>query len=611
MKTQANPTRWILLAAVSAIPMAVALPSAQAQYRVDNSRTNDANNRIGSGGYNDAASQFRNAASGNDIILNNSTGLSGFHGNVPYRAPGAFEGNLPNSPSDNLNRLSGGGNQASTPYDPTPRTYFSERQYQPPPAGFVQTGMAHMGYLEGPPPTRQPGDLRMGDIYPNTPISLLPKPGELALPGQVDPTAAANPDIFTNSSSLYGIRQFRLGEDNQTISTLGTPINYSTTTFGSGTLSEDEILRRRQSLNGSVLPENGTNGTNGGANESGNENSGPLGANAGGTSLSPTALNNGQIQPKQIVNTPLPPLAAGSGQSVTPASGDMSTGQQTRQVLGNLPSAAQQSPQYAQLQRKLAEYNAAHPKSDEEANRLFQDQLRARRQLIGGSGNNNGLGPTGPGGGVAPTIPGGGGTATPPGGVKPTPQLPPSQTVKPAEPIKPVDINSIGGGMTAPGIADLVKQGEDLSKQQKFGDAVRKFQDAAMVAPNNGLVRIGLANAELGASMYDRCERDLRSAFIADPALLMGRYDLKTMIGDERLQVIIVDLKNLANSTQNSTPVFLLAYITYNTGDTTKAADYLDLAETRADGRDALIKDLRDHWQLKSGSTTQPADLNK
>ena len=145
-------------------------------------------------------------------------------------------------------------------------------------------------------------------------------------------------------------------------------------------------------------------------------------------------------------------------------------------------------------------------------------------------------------------------------------------------------------------MSDLVKAGEALAQKQKFREAIGKFQDARAVAPNNPLITMDLANSELGAGFYKEAEQDLRNAFLSDPALLMGQYDLKSLIGDDRLQVLIGDLKHIASTSNAPTPVFLLAYLSYNTGDAKKAVEYLDLAQTRAKGEDDLIHALRDHW---------------
>ncbi len=87
---------------------------------------------------------------------------------------------------------------------------------------------------------------------------------------------------------------------------------------------------------------------------------------------------------------------------------------------------------------------------------------------------------------------------------------------------------------------------------------------------------------------------------------MMGQYDLRAMIGADRLGVLVNELKQLANEQPSDpTPVFLLAYISYNTGFTANAEGYLDLADQRAGaGRDPFYGNLKAHWSL--GSTQSP-----
>src|SRR3954454_12292712 len=80
-------TRWILAAAVGGLTLLAGLNAhdALAQQRVNTGNARDANNRIGSGGYNDPAGNNRGqyvGVTGNDIVLNNVTGGKGFRGNV-------------------------------------------------------------------------------------------------------------------------------------------------------------------------------------------------------------------------------------------------------------------------------------------------------------------------------------------------------------------------------------------------------------------------------------------------------------------------------------------------------------------------------------------------
>src|SRR5436190_9132453 len=91
---------------------AIFVPTAWPQGRVNNGNALDANNRIGSGGYNSGGNQNRGAGyTGNDIINGNVTAGKTFQGFVPYRDPGAFRGPTVGNSMDRFIRDSSG-----TPY---------------------------------------------------------------------------------------------------------------------------------------------------------------------------------------------------------------------------------------------------------------------------------------------------------------------------------------------------------------------------------------------------------------------------------------------------------------------------------------------------------------
>src|SRR3954470_7249640 len=99
----------LLAAALSALPMLGFAAAAHAQYRVgDDGRANDANNRLGSGGYNQArdASQRPYSSNGNQIVTGNSTGLSYFHGNVGYTDPNELRSASASAASDHFLAIS-------------------------------------------------------------------------------------------------------------------------------------------------------------------------------------------------------------------------------------------------------------------------------------------------------------------------------------------------------------------------------------------------------------------------------------------------------------------------------------------------------------------------
>jgi hypothetical protein len=197
----------------------------------------------------------------------------------------------------------------------------------------------------------------------------------------------------------------------------------------------------------------------------------------------------------------------------------------------------------------------------------------------------------------------------PPASAAPAPAPMPSATPKtdvtpaapkgPAATGAPVKIDSVAKGVPGKGLAELLSGAESLMKEGKFASALQEYDKAEQVAPNNPLILLARANAELGASSFARADQHLREAFNADAALLMGQYDLPAFLGEDRLKVIANDLKDIANKEQTQVrPVFLLAYVAYNSGNERMAAGYLDLADKRAGGKDPLIKKIREHWTL-------------
>jgi tetratricopeptide (TPR) repeat protein len=201
------------------------------------------------------------------------------------------------------------------------------------------------------------------------------------------------------------------------------------------------------------------------------------------------------------------------------------------------------------------------------------------------------------------------------GGAKPDPS-PAEGAGKPPTDVQskpqPLAVKSMTAGVNGQGLKEMLGKAELLMKEGKFTSAIDQYAAAELVAPNQPLIWIGRANAELGASYYNRAEGHLKQAFEMDKALLMAQYDLRGFLGEDRVQSVIKDLKEVASSDQKSaTPVFLLAYIFYNTGNERRAAGFLDLAEKRSEGKDrAIYKLLREHWTLPAsdeGAPTPPA----
>ena len=107
----------------------------------------DANNRVGSGGYND------NVGGGNlnqnNIIYGNVTGLSGFSGPIREFAPGQFEGISPSVGFDNFVRTTAG---TPTPYQApsvlnVPQAFYGSARNLTAPIGTERLGVATGAYV--------------------------------------------------------------------------------------------------------------------------------------------------------------------------------------------------------------------------------------------------------------------------------------------------------------------------------------------------------------------------------------------------------------------------------------------------------------------------------
>jgi hypothetical protein len=176
----------------------------------------------------------------------------------------------------------------------------------------------------------------------------------------------------------------------------------------------------------------------------------------------------------------------------------------------------------------------------------------------------------------------------------------------------PLRITSFADGVKASGLKKLLTDAEKSMQAGKFTQALDYYDAAASVAPNNPMIVMGRAIAELGAGYYARAQVHIEQAFSTDPALLMARYDLKGFYGEDRLQYIVRDLKELAQTEQQQArPLFLLAFVAYSTENEQRTLDYLNMAEKRG-GSPAFYKSVKEHWRLvKPEPQAQPQPKNQ
>lgn len=542
--------RRILVLAAAVLPLGAT--GAQAQQRVNTQTNTGANPQIGSGGVNRPIQPQQPIGSGNDIIYGNVTGGRGFRGNVPFGDPRAFRGVTPGLRYDSFVRSSTGVTTSGqmTNFSQRVQTFYGSSRLVAPPSGYEQA--PGTGVYIASRATFNPADIRL-DAPTAQQAPALPMPGQYALPGQVDPNLATG-----------GIRR-PLADFAPELTTteLSRPRALSSYTLVNRPVDPKTLIRARQELQPDETPVPADYGT--------------------------------------PVDSSVPAQAGSSA-----VGGQRSTGSNimpTEPSVKPLAEAAKQSTQIAALQERLREFyetrfgvdpNAVKPvapvKPGDEPKKPEDEP--SIKPPAGGTER-----PSGDDANPLKTP----GDDTP---LPPRPGDPSTQQPKPKP--KPIRITSLAAGVQARGLADLMQNAETLMRESKYSSAIRQYEAAEQVAPNNGLVLIGRATAELGASFYRRADTSLREAFMLDPSMMLAQYDLRQLIGEDRLQFVVRELKDLASKEpQNPSPLFLLAFIAYNTGNEVNAAGFLDQADKRAAGNDAVIKMVREHWSLPALETNK------
>jgi tetratricopeptide (TPR) repeat protein len=573
---------------------------ARAQVQVQQQgRAQDANMRVGSGGVNDSVGRgTANYVSSNDIVYNNVTGNRGFRGPLAERDPQAFTGPIGGRLSDAFIRQS---SAAPLPYQPTadaltPQPFFGSTRGVAPPLGSIREG--YSGAYTGTPLMPQNPDfsteytsafsdwrtqqLGKSVILGTRSSPLDVHPGELILQG---PLEANNQAVLFTGSPLYGVREFQAGAqstDSSAFSLYGQPGPAGGLRFDESTLRQ----MRSELLNGSFQqPQSPT--------EQQNPN------NAGNTGQ-PRGQGNGQGNLNQSLESP-DNSANNASVNASAAPGTFSNGTNTNQGLqrrSTIPTPGQQMAQYDELQKRMQRYESPEVATIEQSHQFHVEQQRQARASAGH--------PT------AASQPSAYGSTLSPRALEMAAR---AGAEKPAKPLK---ITSLAAGVRFPGLRNVLTQAEEQMKQNKFQTAIETYDAAQKVAPNNWMIRLGRADAELGGGFYAQASDDIHEAYAYAPALTLGQYDLNSMMQPQRVQHITQELKDLAaKNPKDEMPVFLLAYIAYNTGDEAQAAQYLSQAEERAHGQDALLKVLRQRWYLPeqgatpSGEAPGKGDLNK
>lgn len=632
------PMRWAVVAATMAVTLITAT-AGLAQVRTgDEGRAAEANNRVGSGGYNTPRPNLQ-LASPNDIALGNVTSGRGFRSNITPDPTQPFGGRS-NLPSDRFARAS---NPVTPGGVPTPVPGAVQQYYSTSPVGI-----APAGYILNPVTGRYqptPG-IRAGglDIDYNTPPGtpvIRPQAGgtdQLVLPAMLrDETGALSPSVLT-ATPLLGLRlSSDLSDQDQYLLSRSLDPRKG----GAGEIDAATLRKLREELRETLrtdprLAQKFREAESRVQDEQAARTS-PLQGATDVTAQPLGASVRRDVTGRAPGATPLTKDPAG-GLGTSPATEQPGVG-----VDGQLPGAERTSPEA---------FNDTTGPQNQTRNRLLAELRRneqARREAAarrnaekgkgapggtapngiqrGGSGS-GGAGSGGAGsGGVRPApVPGGAGgndaaagspqaagnapTSRPAGvaggifdgsGIANRENLPVNQGPTEVGYVPPVRVASLAEAQSSQGLKQLLAGGEELLRQGRYASAADRFEAAGQFAPGDATVTVAKAHAELAAGFFARAEASLRGAFTADPAVLNAQYDLRKAVGDARVDQLVADLKRIATQEKTSaTPVLLLAYLAFNSGSGERASDLLAEAAARRPG-DPLIEAMRDRWTAPSG----------
>jgi tetratricopeptide (TPR) repeat protein len=601
-----------LLAAVLAVPFLAVLPAriAHAQFPVNNNNghANDANNQVGSGGYN-APSRPNTGVTANDIVYGNVTGLRGFSARLQETDPTAFRATTFTFSAD---RFIGQSNPSAVRGTPsanvsyyTPTAYYSDARGVAAPSGTVSVvgggGYVPSNSIQAGQYSNQLTDQAANGAYRTgagngSDTTFNPTDGlngayvPFGTDLRLGPTDLGNQQSFLVVSPLSGVQQGQLdnGPDNYYLSRTQMRVQGGDRfqRIDDRTLQQ---MRREAQL---------------GTDQQADAN----GQNANGQNA--TELNNSM----------LPPLEAPSNKPLDASVGSaLNTAQPMRSAVGTqegmyrtLSTAAQQTPVLSELDQRLAQYKQRAPVAEEQEAKFQSDLKAATASTSKVPGAPSPLTP----GGLGRPAQRGIGTATGGGSVGLTPAAPKPDlgALAGGTRTEPVHISSLAEGVRAKGLAGLLKAAEDLMKQGRYSSAIDQYSLAQQVAPNNPLIPLGQANAELGAASYRDAEQHLRQVFGGDEALLHAQFDLNSLMKPERVRTLIDDLKDLAaKDPKAEMPVFLLAYLNYNTGHEAEAMKYLGDVDKREGRADPIVARMLRHWYVPASTGTKPAmpELNK
>ena len=623
-RPQVAPARRLILAAAVAAVVTVA-QSADAQFRSpQRGDALDANPQLGSGGLNERVGGYGgyggygqyNSSFGNNVVTGNVTGGRAFRGDVGYGDPRAFRGRTAGDEFDRFNRNAAGvttGGQLINNADPgAARPFFGSSTVAAPPAGFVR----QPGSGDFVPPTRGGGAFDEAQIQDLRDRGQVVRDGDGRFGGTDvlgdSPLIRAFRGDASVSTRVDVNRSGELNASDPTLPVAGRGVSPEALVLGGRLTAGSADATLADVAGGRALSPFTRLGRDGRLDGF----DGPRLRALGGELLRDAQGNPaGPDEFAALLEDPDARVDARAG-NAQDARVDARAGGDGREALaeieraargaGELPAEddpvlrladpAEQSAQFRQLADRLDRFRA-----DPFAEELRPRGLRRQREAAGEDDAEplpgfEDLAPVpAPDAANAPDVGGLPPTPAPEGGQSEQPEAEP-MVVAPADP--PVAIERFSEGVTSPALKATLAEAEREMRAGNYVSAAARYEAAERLVPNQPLVRLGRATAELAAGYYRRAASVLRSAYGDNPELTMARVDAASLVGEERLRVVAEDLRRLSEADPDAAdPLLLLAFVSYGQGRYDQAATFLDLAERRS-GDDPFYAALKRMWAL-------------
>jgi|GEM_PF-500749 len=162
--------------------------------------------------------------------------------------------------------------------------------------------------------------------------------------------------------------------------------------------------------------------------------------------------------------------------------------------------------------------------------------------------------------------------------------------------------------------------GQRLIKNGRYFDAEERFTLALSIKPGDVASQLGRLHAQIGAGMVLSASTNLQSLFTRQPEIIASRYTGELLPSTERIESLIIRLKERAGITmpkysermlesesiQYSASV-LLAYLGYQINDRTVILEGLEMADARGTQADRrFVSLLSQIWLIPSDESTAP-----